>query len=144
MNEANLIACHECDLLQWETALADGGTASCQRCGATLYRSLPATFDRALALTVAAAILFAVANCFPVIGLWVNGTLIETTLFGAASSLYADGMWPIAGLVFVTTILMPSLNIAAVIYLLLPLRMGGFPGSPRSFFVCCDTSRPGE
>ncbi|QIE26222.1 Intermembrane transport protein PqiA (plasmid) [Caballeronia sp. SBC1] len=131
MNEANLIACHECDLLQWETALADGGTASCQRCGATLYRSLPATFDRALALTVAAAILFAVANCFPVIGLWVNGTLIETTLFGAASSLYADGMWPIAGLVFVTTILMPSLNIAAVIYLLLPLRMGGFPRKPE-------------
>ena len=131
MNEAKLIACHECDLLQWETALADADTARCQRCGATLYRSLPATFDRALALTLAAAVLFAVANCFPVIGLWVNGTLVETTLFGAAASLYADGMWPLAGLVFVTTILMPSLNIAAVIYLLLPLQLGGFPQKPE-------------
>ena len=131
MNEAKLIACHECDLLQWETALADGDTAHCQRCGAALYRSLPATFDRALALTVAAAILFAVANCFPVVGLWVNGTLVETTLFGAASSLYADGMWPIAGLVFMTTILMPALNIAAVIYLLLPLQLDGFPQKPE-------------
>ncbi|SAL47153.1 PqiA family integral membrane protein [Caballeronia udeis] len=131
MNEAKLIACHECDLLQWETELTDGGTARCQRCGATLYRSLPATFDRALALTVAAAILFVVANCFPVVGLWVNGTLVNTTLFGAASSLYADGMWAIAGLVFVTTILMPSLNMAAVIYLLLPLQLGGFPQKPE-------------
>ena len=131
MNEAKLIACHECDLLQWETALAEGGTASCQRCGVTLYRSLPATFDRALALTVAAAVLFVLANCFPVFGLWVNGTIVETTLFGAASSLYVDGMWPIAGLVFVTTILMPSLNLAAVIYLLLPLHMGGIPQKPE-------------
>jgi len=131
MNEVKLIACHECDLLQWETALSEGGTARCQRCDATLYRSLPPTSDRALALTVAAAILFAVANWFPVIGLWVNGTLVETTLFGAASSLYADGMWPIAGLVFVTTILMPSMNIAAVIYLLLPLQLGGFPQKPE-------------
>src|SRR5476651_1348517 len=131
MNEVKLIACHECDLLQWETALSEGGTARCQRCDATLYRSLPPTSDRALALTVAAAILFAVANWFPVIGLWVNGTLVETTLFVAASSLYADGMWPIAGLVFVTTILMPSMNIAAVIYLLLPLQLGGFPQKPE-------------
>jgi paraquat-inducible protein A len=131
MIEAKLIACHECDLLQWETALSEGGTARCQRCDATLYSSLPATSDRALAFTVAAAILFAVANCFPIIGLWVNGTLVETTLFGAASSLYANGMWPIAGLVFVTTILMPSMNIAAVIYLLLPLQLGGFPQRPE-------------
>jgi len=131
MNETKLIACHECDLLQWETALSEGGTARCQRCDAVLYRSLPATSDRALALTVAAAILFAVANCFPVIGLWVNGTLVETTLFRAASSMYANGMWPIAGLVFVTTILMPSMNIAAVIYLLLPVQLGGFPQRPE-------------
>ncbi|WP_341316458.1 paraquat-inducible protein A [Paraburkholderia sp. IMGN_8] len=131
MNKASLIACHECDFLQWETPLVEGDTARCQRCGATLYRSVPTTHDRALALTLAAAVLFAVANCFPIFGLWVNGTLVETTLFGAASSLYADGMWPIAGLVFVTTILMPSLNIAAVIYLLLPLHAGGFPHRPE-------------
>jgi paraquat-inducible protein A len=130
MNEARLTACHECDLLQWEQPLHEGGTARCRRCGAVLYRYLPATVDRSLAFTVAAAILFALANCFPIVGLSVNGTLVETTLFGAASSLYTDGMWPIAGLDFVTTLLMPSLNILAVIYLLLPLRIGGLPQKP--------------
>jgi paraquat-inducible protein A len=131
MNEAKLIACHECDLLQWEAPLSEGGTARCGRCGAALYRSLPARFDRALAFTSAAAILFVLANCFPIVGLWVNGTLVESTLFGAAWSLYVDGMWPIAGLVFVTTLLMPSLNIAAVIYLLVPLHIGGLPQRPE-------------
>jgi len=102
-----------------------GGVARCGLCGAALYRSLPARFGRALAFTSAAAILFVLANCFSIVGLWVNGTLVETTLFGAASSLYVHGMRPIAGPVFVTTLSMPSLNIAAVIYLLVPLDIGG-------------------
>src|SRR5260370_7201569 len=131
MNEAKLIACHQCDLLQWEAALLEGGTARCQGCRAALYRSLPARFDRALAFTSAAAILFVLANCFPIVGLWVNGTLVEATLLGAAWSLYVHGMWPIADLVFVTTLLMPSLNIAAVIYLLLPLAVVRLPPKPQ-------------
>ncbi|TAL99057.1 MAG: paraquat-inducible protein A [Paraburkholderia sp.] len=131
MNEMKLIACHECEFLQWETLLPQGGTAKCRRCGAALYKSSPATFDRALAFTLAAAILFVVANCFPIFGLWVNGTLVETTLLGAASHLYMNGMWPIAGLVLVTTLLMPSLNIAVVICLLLPLHIGHVPQRPE-------------
>ncbi|RKF49806.1 paraquat-inducible protein A [Paraburkholderia fungorum] len=131
MNETRLIACHACDLLQWKAPLPERGTARCRRCGTALYRSLPATGDRALAFTLAAGILFVIANCFPIIGLWVNGAFVETTLSGALASLYADGMWPIAGLVLVTTILMPALNIAAVIYLLLPLHIGGLPRRPE-------------
>ncbi|MFM0334553.1 PqiA/YebS family transporter subunit [Paraburkholderia strydomiana] len=130
MNAAPLIACHECDLLQRETTLASGGTAHCRRCGATLYRNPPASVDRALALTLAAMVLFMVANSFPIVGLSVNGTLIETTLFGAARVLYDDGVWPLAGLVFVTTLLMPLLDMAAVTYLLLPLRTGHIPRRP--------------
>jgi paraquat-inducible protein A len=130
MNDSRLIACHECDLLQRETVLADGASARCRRCGATLYRSPPASVDRALAFTLAALILFAVANAFPIVGLSVNGTLVETTLFGAARVLYDDGVWPLAGLVFVTTLLMPLLDMAAVAYLLLPLRTGHMPRRP--------------
>jgi len=87
MNAARLIACHECDLLQRETALASGGTARCRRCGATLYRRPPASVDRSLALTLAAMVLFVVANTFPIVGLSVNGTLVETTLFGDLDQL---------------------------------------------------------
>jgi paraquat-inducible protein A len=130
MNEAKLVACHECDLLQWEAQLPEHGTARCRRCDAVLYRSVPATYDRALALTLAAAVLFAIANCFPIVELSVKGAFVETTLLGTIASLWGDGMWPLAALVFVTTILMPSLNIGAVIYLLLPLHMRHSPYRP--------------
>ncbi|GLU35718.1 paraquat-inducible membrane protein A [Trinickia caryophylli] len=75
--------------------------------------------------------MFLVANWFPIIGVWVRGALVETTLFDAVCSLYADGMWPIAGLVLITTIVMPALNIASVIYLLLPLHTGRLPQRPE-------------
>ncbi|WP_027212626.1 paraquat-inducible protein A [Burkholderia sp. WSM2232] len=131
MNEAKLVACHDCDLLQRSALLSGRGIARCRRCSAILYRSLPATYDRALALTLAAAVLFVVANCFSVVGLRVQGTFVGTTLFGAVSALWSDGMWPLAGLVFVTTILMPSLNILAVIGVLLPLHTGRLPQRPE-------------
>jgi paraquat-inducible protein A len=130
MNPGRLIACHECDLLQRETVLADGGSARCRRCGAVLYRTSPPSLDWTLALTLAAMVLFAVANFYPIVGLSVNGNLVETTLFGAARILYLDGMWPLAGLVFVTTLLMPLLDMAAVLYILLPLWMGRTPRRP--------------
>ncbi|WP_158901313.1 paraquat-inducible protein A [Burkholderia sp. L27(2015)] len=131
MSSNRLIACHECDLLQRETVLAKGGSARCRRCGAILYRSMPASVDRALALTLAGMVLFVVANAFPIVGLSVNGDLVETTLLGAVRTLYRDGMWPIAGLVFATTLLMPLLDMAAVAYLLVPLRMGRIPRRPE-------------
>jgi paraquat-inducible protein A len=91
---------------------------------------MPASVDVALALTLAAMALFVVANAFPIVGLSVNGDLVETTLFGAVRTLYRDGMWPIAGLVFATTLLMPLLDMMAVAYVLLPLRTGHIPRRP--------------
>jgi paraquat-inducible protein A len=123
----SLIACHECDLLQSEAALPRGGIAHCRRCGAELYRNRPDSINRALAFALAAIVLFAIANAFPIVGLKVSGNFVQTTLFGAASILYRDGMWPLAALVFVTTILMPLLEIFAIVYLLLPLWLNGVP-----------------
>lgn len=130
MIESLLIACHECDLLQCKAALARGQSARCPRCNARLYRHVPTRVDRALALTCAAAVMFIVANCYPIAGLTVNGTLVETTLSGAAMTLYRGGMWPLAGLVLVTTLLMPSINIAAIIALLAPMQFGKVPRKP--------------
>jgi paraquat-inducible protein A len=142
MASMRLIACHECDLLQREVALPRGGIARCRRCGAELYRSRPESLDRALALTLAAIVLFAVANMFPVVGLAVNGDLVQTTLFGAVQILYRDGMWPLAGLVFVTTLMMPLLRMVAMTYLLLPLRLQRLPRRPDVMFRVLELAAP--
>ncbi|ANN76402.1 paraquat-inducible protein A [Bordetella flabilis] len=142
MTRAELIACHECDLLQYETVLRDGGIARCRRCNAELYRHRPDGINRALSFALTAIVLLAIANTFPILGLSVNGNLVQTTLFGAVRILYRDGMWPIAALVFFTTILTPLLEIYAVVYLLLPLRMGGAPRRPDVAFRVLHLARP--
>jgi paraquat-inducible protein A len=122
-----VIACHECDLLQRERPLAVNGVLRCCRCHAALYRRQSGGLDRALAYALAALALFALANAFPIVGLSVNGDLVETTLFGSVHVLYRDGMWPLAVLIFVTTLLMPMLQAAGIVWLLLPLRLGRRP-----------------
>jgi paraquat-inducible protein A len=124
---AALTACHECDLLQREIAMHVRGIVRCARCEAPLYRSDPAGLQRALAYTVGAAVLFVMANTFPLVGLRVKGELIETTLFGAAQVLYADGMRTLGAVVFVTTVVAPLIELIATAVLLVTLGSGRQP-----------------
>jgi paraquat-inducible protein A len=131
-NNRRMIACHECDLLQHEVALPVGGVARCRRCSGLLYRNHPRGLERALAYTLGALVLFAISNTFPIVGLEVNGELIQTTLLGTASKLYRDGMWLVAALVLFTTLLAPLAHLLAMLYVLLPLRFGRLPRSPEN------------
>jgi paraquat-inducible protein A len=129
-----LIACHDCDMLQREPQLPLGGVARCRRCGAELYRNHPGGIDRSLACTLGADVLFVVANTFPIVGLQVGGDLIQTTLFGGVQTLYAQQMWLVSGLVFLTTIVTPGTELLAMTCLLLPLKFKRVPpGMPLVF-----------
>lgn len=137
-----VIACHECDLLQRETNLPPGGKACCRRCGAVLYRNKPDSSDRTLAFMLGAAVLFVLANLNPVVGLEATGNRSSTTLFGTVRTLYDQDMTSVALLVFATTILMPALEIAAMLYMLLPLKLGWVPNGLPAMFRLVHTVRP--
>lgn len=119
-----LIACPDCDLLQRAPTAQVGSTVCCRRCGARLYRVTHDGLDRCLAMTIAAAVLFIVANAFPIVSLERQGLHTATTLFGAVRALYAQDMAMVAALVFFTTILVPALELLAMIWLLAPLKFG--------------------
>jgi paraquat-inducible protein A len=140
MSAPQLLACHECDLLQRETPLPVGGTARCRRCGGFLYRNAPDAFDRALVYALAAAVVFVIANAFPVVGLDAQGNRTSTTLFGTVRVLHDQGMTSVAALVFVTTILMPALEIVALLYMLLPLKLGRVPRTLPAMFRIVQTA----
>ena len=142
MSAPDLIACHECDLLQREVALPPHGAARCRRCGAVLYRNVPDSVDRTLAYTLAAAILFVMANVFPIVGLDAQGIHTSTTLFGAVRTLHDQEMSSVAALVFVTTILMPALQLGAMLYMLLPLKLGRVPRWVPAMFRMVEAVRP--
>jgi paraquat-inducible protein A len=122
-----LIACPHCDLLQRSAPLAQTCVARCSRCRAILYRAHDDDLDRPLAYTLAAAILFIVANAFPIVGLELQGQTTAATLFGMAQTLWQENMKPLGALVFFTTIVVPALELGAMVYLLVPLRLGRVP-----------------
>lgn len=142
MSSPALIACHECDLLQREVPLPPRGAARCRRCGAVLYRNVPDGVERTLACTLAAAILFVVANAFPIVGLDAQGHQTSTTLLGTVRTLHAQEMSSVAALVFVTTFLMPALQLGAMLYLLLPLQFGYVPQRVAAMFRVLEAVRP--
>lgn len=124
MSSEALVVCHECDLLLREVPLEAGGVARCTRCGCNLYRNMPEGLERSLVFSLTAAALFVIANAFPIVSMNSQGLTSSTTLLGMVQVLYDDEMFSVALLVFITAFLMPALEIAAFIYLLLPLRLG--------------------
>lgn len=122
-----LIACHDCDLLQWERPIAPGGVARCARCGAELYRNRPDGLERSLIYALGALILFVIANAYPIVGLEAGANRVHTTLMGSVITLYEQEMRLVAGLVFLTTILTPLVQLAGLTYLLLPLKLNRAP-----------------
>ncbi|HXP64021.1 MAG TPA: paraquat-inducible protein A [Steroidobacteraceae bacterium] len=79
--------------------------------------------DTAVAIAVCALVLFFLSNAYPLVSIQYSGTTRDTTLLGAAMGLYSQGHAGLAALVFFTTIVGPFLQIACLMYLLIPLRL---------------------
>ena len=122
-----LLACPHCDLLQRDVALARDTLARCGRCQMVLYRPYDENLDRPLAFTLAAALLFIVANAFPVVGLDLGGQHTSATLIGTAWALFDQNMKLLGTIVLFTTVIVPAVQLSAMTYVLLPLRLGHAP-----------------
>ena len=138
-----LTACHECDLLLRDHAAADPRSVlACPRCGCVLKRPDTNSLERSLALACAALVLLVIANLFPIVGLNLQGQQIETTVFGAARQLWHEDMPSVAVLLLTTTVLVPLLELSALIWLLLPLRVGRRPAGFVALFRTFRLAQP--
>ena len=122
LSDSSLIACPDCDLLQRLPEIAPGESARCPRCDVELWRRHAHSLDRPLALTVAAAILYVVANSVPMLGLTVVGHEAFTTVFGGAAHLWSAGWEGVSALVFFTAVAAPGLQIGLMLAILLGAR----------------------
>ena len=100
---------------------ARGGTC-CARCRAPLQRTEGTAVDTAIALAICALVLLLLSNAYPLVEMQVNGASRDTTLIGAALGLNAQHFHSLAALVFLTTVVAPLLQIAALLYVLIPVR----------------------
>jgi len=124
---SGLVACHDCDLLQQLGEVPEGAVALCGRCGGVLRRRRRNSIERTLALTLSASILFAVANAFPFLGFDMQGRETQTTLFTGVVDLWEQGVQEIAVLVAFTAVIAPFFQLTLLLYVLLPIQLGGVP-----------------
>jgi paraquat-inducible protein A len=119
-----IIACHECDHLHRYELIPAGAKANCLHCGNLLYRHIPDSLNRSLALYITALILFLIANTFPFLSLELGGRVVENILFSSGWAMYELGMGELGVLIFLTSILFPFIVIVGMLYLLIPASMG--------------------
>jgi paraquat-inducible protein A len=122
LSDASLIGCPHCDLIQRLPALEPGESARCPRCNEELWRRQEDSLHRPLALTIAAALLYVVANTVPMLGLTVLGREAFTTVFGGARHLWNAGWESVAVLVLFTAVVAPGLQIGMMLAILLGAR----------------------
>lgn len=138
----SIIACHECDLLHKPQRCPPGGTARCIRCGAVLYRHKQNSMDRVLALTVAGLILFIIANAYPFLTFRLEAQIQQTNLITGVVELYRQDMWIVAGVVLLTTIVIPLLELSGMLFIMVPLKMGRQPWKLALLFRTVRSFRP--
>jgi paraquat-inducible protein A len=118
----SVIVCPACDLAHRRPPVSLRVRTQCTRCRATLQRPQDATIDTAIAIAITSLVLLFIGNAYPLVSMHVNGVSRETTLIGAAQGLYAQGDVTLAALVFLTTVIAPTLQIVTLLYVLIPLR----------------------
>ena len=120
--------CHECDALQQVSEIKPGNTVYCICCGSKLFRNPVNGIEKPLALIIAAAILFIVANIYPVMTINIAGIERATTLTGSAMIFIELGSPELAATVWIPSVLIPGFIIFGLLYILLSIRFGlGLP-----------------
>jgi paraquat-inducible protein A len=129
-SEVTLLSCHDCDALFECRPIDPGESIVCPHCQSRLDTRKINSVHRSAAFALGAALLFVVANLFPFMTLEVGDRHSEIVLAGSVSALRAHGSPWLAAAVSVFIIGAPSLMLAGMLYILLPL-LGGrrWPGA---------------
>jgi len=116
----SLVSCHSCGLVSRRPPIAV--PLSCPRCGVALHARIPRSLSRTWALLVSAMMLYVPANLLPIMQVTSFGRTRSDTILSGAEYLLQLGMWPLALIVFVASVLVPVTKIVILVYLLISVR----------------------
>lgn len=137
-----IFECEECGLRYELGVPPSHSTARCRRCGATLLGIPADSLQRSLALTATGLVLIVIANTMPFMSLMIKGRFQQASLISGDIALFDQGLWQLAGLVLLTTVLAPALKLGAVGYVLAGLRLRRPPPGLAAVFGWLERLRP--
>jgi paraquat-inducible protein A len=118
--DAGILICAECHELN--KAEPDNDNLTCTRCGAQVHPRRPDSMKRTWALLVTAAILYIPANMLPIMTASSLGQGDPSTIMSGVIQLMQHGMYPIAIVVFVASILVPTFKLIGLGLLLFSVQ----------------------
>jgi len=114
-----LIACDACGLINRLDRIAPGEIAECARCGELIQKYNPNSRARTAAFALAALCFYVPANLYPVLRMEYLARFSENTVWSGVVTLYRDGMWFVAAVVFCASILVPLLKLLGLLFLVI-------------------------
>ncbi|WP_191485791.1 paraquat-inducible protein A [Pseudomonas sp. FEN] len=118
--DAGILICTECHELNREDA--DSDEQVCTRCGALVHPRRPNSLMRTWALLLTSAILYIPANMLPIMTVNSLGKGDPSTIMSGVIALVQHGMFPIAAVVFVASILVPTFKLVGIALLLFSVQ----------------------
>ncbi|MCI9878118.1 MULTISPECIES: paraquat-inducible protein A [Pseudomonas] len=118
--DAGILVCTECHELNKQEADVD--EQSCTRCGAQVHARRPNSLTRTWALLITAAIIYIPANVLPIMTVSSLGQGEPSTIMSGVIELVQHGMIPIASVVFIASILVPTFKLVGIALLLFSVQ----------------------
>ncbi|MBP1127592.1 MULTISPECIES: paraquat-inducible protein A [Pseudomonas] len=118
--DAGILVCTECHELN--TQEPDTDEQTCTRCGALIHPRRPNSLTRTWALLITAAILYIPANLLPIMTVNSLGQGEPSTIMAGVIQLVQHGMFPIAAVVFIASILVPTFKLVGIGLLLFSVQ----------------------
>lgn len=88
-----------------------------------LHHRKPASLQRTWALVIAAVICYIPANLLPIMSVTSLGQVQSDTIISGVIFLLGHGMWPLALVVFVASVLVPLLKLVILVFLLISVQL---------------------
>jgi paraquat-inducible protein A len=111
------ILCRCCDLAVAVEDLHPGMRAVCPRCGSRVAQRKADSLHRTAALSLAALVLYVPANIYPILRMDYYGVHSESTIWDGCVRLFQDGMWFVAVIVFLASIVIPLFKLIGLFLL---------------------------
>ncbi len=139
---APYLACHSCDALLLDVEPEVNARVTCPRCGTVLTSTLRHSTDGVLASAFCVIVLMGAAMLLPFISLSAGGISRSAGILDAAEAVGGEA-WLLALAVGAMIAAIPVMRAIALIYVLLPIRLGRAPApGARAMFRLAIELRP--
>ncbi|QKJ86637.1 membrane integrity-associated transporter subunit PqiA [Paramixta manurensis] len=99
------------------TAILPAGQYYCPRCGTGGHARRKHSLQWTLALLITSLVLYIPANILPIMITEALGTKLSSNIMAGVILLWSDGSYPVALVIFIASIMVPSLKMIAIAWL---------------------------